>query len=255
MRVNKYLVECGFCSRREADQLLSEGKVTVAGTLAAVGAVMEDGDEVRAKTANGWEVVAARKRKHVYLALNKPVGVECTTDPEVKDNIVEFVDHPDRVFPIGRLDKDSDGLILLTSDGSIVNALLREENAHEKEYWVTVDRPVTPDFLGKMAKGVHLPRLRATTKPCRTRRLGKFSFAIVLTQGLNRQIRRMCLELGYHVKALTRVRFVNVTLGHLKPGRWRNLTPAELAALLAPPRGPRPRPARSARASRPPRPR
>jgi 23S rRNA pseudouridine2604 synthase len=232
MRVNKHLVEVGYCSRREADELLAAGKVTVAGAVAAVGAVMEDGDEVRVRTGNGWEVVGARKRKHVYLALNKPVGVECTTDPEVKGNIVEFVDHPDRVFPIGRLDKDSDGLILLTSDGSIVNRLLREENSHEKEYWVTVDRPVTPDFLARMARGVHLPRLRATTKPCRTRRLGKFSFAITLTQGLNRQIRRMCLELGYHVKTLTRVRFVNVKLGHLKPGRWRNLTPAELAALL-----------------------
>lgn len=232
MRVNKYLVEVGFCSRREADQLLEQGKVTVNGGAVAVGAVMEDGDEVRVKTTNGWEVVGARKKKHAYLALNKPVGVECTTDPEVKGNIVEFVDHPDRVFPIGRLDKDSDGLILLTSDGSIVNKLLRHENTHEKEYWVTVDRPVTPDFLAKMAKGVHLPRLRATTKPCRTRRLGKFAFAITLTQGLNRQIRRMCLELGYHVKTLTRVRFVNVKLGHLKPGRWRNLTPAELAVLL-----------------------
>jgi len=148
------------------------------------------------------------------------------------------------VFPIGRLDKDSDGLILLTSDGDIVNRLLRHENAHEKEYWVTVDRPVTPDFLAKMSRGVHLPRLRATTKPCRARRLGKTAFAIVLTQGLNRQIRRMCLELGYRVTALTRVRFVNVTLGHLKPGRWRNLTPAELAGLIAP---------KSAAGKRPPR--
>jgi len=232
MRVNKHLVEVGHCSRREADELLAAGKVTINGVVGALGAVMEDGDELRVKTKSGWEVVGARKRKHVYLALNKPVGVECTTDPEVKDNIVEFVDHPDRVFPIGRLDKDSDGLILLTSDGSIVNKLLRSENTHEKEYWVTVDRPVSPDFLAKMSKGVHLPRLRATTKPCRTRRLGKFAFAIVLTQGLNRQIRRMCLELGYRVKTLTRVRFVNVKIGHLKPGRWRNLTPVELAALL-----------------------
>jgi len=236
MRVNKFLVEAGRCSRREADELLAAGKVRVDGEVVGVGAVMESGAEVRVRTANGWEVVGPRARKHVYLALNKPVGVECTTDPEVKGNIVEFVDHPERVFPIGRLDKDSDGLILLTSDGSIVNRLLREENSHEKEYWVTVDRPVTPDFLARMAKGVHLPRLHATTKPCRTRRLGKSSFAITLTQGLNRQIRRMCLELGYHVKALTRVRFVNIKLGHLKPGRWRNLTPAELAQLLERPR-------------------
>jgi 23S rRNA pseudouridine2604 synthase len=194
---------------------------------------MEDGDELRVKTKSGWEVVGARKRKHVYLALNKPIGVECTTDPEVKDNIVEFVDHPERVFPIGRLDKDSSGLILLTSDGDIVNKLLRHEHQHEKEYWVTVDRPVTTEFLAKMARGVNLPRLRVTTRPCQTSRLGKFSFAITLTQGLNRQIRRMCLELGYNVKALARVRFVNVALGHLKPGRWRNLTPAELTVLLA----------------------
>ena len=241
MRLNKHISDSGACSRREADGLIAEGRVTVNGARARIGAEVGEGDEVRIDgQALRARTAAKGKRRHVYIALNKPVGVECTTDPEVKDNIVEFVDHPERVFPIGRLDKDSDGLILLTSDGSIVNRLLREENSHEKEDWVTVDRPVTPDFLGKMAKGVHLPRLRATTKPCRTRRLGKFSFAITLTQGLNRQIRRMCLELGYRVKALTRVRFVTVRLGHLKPGRWRNLTPAELAALLPPAGGPRP---------------
>lgn len=245
MRVNKYLVECGFCSRREADDLIAAGKVTVRGARATVGAVMDAGDEVRVQGASGWEIVEARRRKHAYIVLNKPVGIECTTDTEVKDNIVEFVDHPERVFPIGRLDKDSDGLILLTSDGDIVNRLLRHENAHEKEYWVTVDRPVTPDFLAKMARGVHLPRLRATTKPCRTRRLGKHAFAIILTQGLNRQIRRMCLELSYHVKTLTRVRFVTVKLGHLKPGRWRNLTPAELEALTTSRPPPQQRPPRS----------
>ena len=228
MRVNKFLVESGYCSRREADDLLSLGKVAVNGARVAVGAVMEAGDEIKV----GERVVGARTRKHVYIALNKPIGVECTTDPEVKDNIVEFVDHPERVFPIGRLDKDSSGLILLTSDGDIVNKLLRHEHSHEKEYWVTVDRPVTTEFLAKMARGVNLPRLRVTTRPCQTSRLGKFAFAITLTQGLNRQIRRMCLELGYNVKALTRVRFVNVSLGHLKPGRWRNLTPAELSVLL-----------------------
>lgn len=229
MRVNKFLVESGYCSRREADDLLAAGKVMVNGVRGAVGAVMEVGDEVKV----GERVVGARTRKHIYIVLNKPIGVECTTDPEVKDNIVEFVDHPERVFPIGRLDKDSSGLILLTSDGDIVNKLLRHEHQHEKEYWVTVDRPVTTEFLAKMARGVNLPRLRVTTRPCQTSRLGKFAFAITLTQGLNRQIRRMCLELGYNVKALTRVRFVNIGLGHLKPGRWRNLTPAELKVLLA----------------------
>jgi 23S rRNA pseudouridine2604 synthase len=246
MRVNKFLVESGYCSRREADVLLSQGKVAVNGARVAVGAVMEAGDEVKV----GERVIGARTKKHVYIALNKPIGVECTTDPEVKDNIVEFVDHPERVFPIGRLDKDSSGLILLTSDGDIVNKLLRHEHQHEKEYWVTVDRPVTTEFLAKMARGVNLPRLRVTTRPCQTSRLGKFAFSITLTQGLNRQIRRMCLELGFNVKALTRVRFVNIAIGHLKPGRWRNLTPAELSALLTakapvatrpPRRGQRPR--------------
>ena len=232
MRVNKYLVETGYCSRREADDLLAAGKVAVNGARVGVGAVMEVGDEVKVASSQGDRVVGARTRKHVYIALNKPIGVECTTDPEVKDNIVGFVDHPERVFPIGRLDKDSSGLILLTSDGDIVNKLLRHEHQHEKEYWVTVDRPVTTEFLAKMSRGVNLPRLRVTTRPCQTSRLGKFAFSITLTQGLNRQIRRMCLELGYNVKALTRVRFVNIALGHLKPGRWRNLTPPELAALL-----------------------
>jgi 23S rRNA pseudouridine2604 synthase len=228
VRVNKFLVESGRCSRREADELLAAGKVTVGGARVGVGAVMEEGDEVRV----AGELVGARTKRHVYLLLNKPVGVECTTDTSVKGNVVDFVDHPERVFPIGRLDKDSEGLIVLTSDGAIVNALLRHEHQHEKEYVVEVDRPVTAEFLARMARGVHLPRLRATTKPCRTRRLGKHAFAIVLTQGLNRQIRRMCAELGYSVKRLTRVRFVNLELGHLKVGRWRNLTPAELAALL-----------------------
>jgi 23S rRNA pseudouridine2604 synthase len=229
MRVNKFLVESGYCSRREADDLMAAGKVQVNGARVSVGAVMEAGDEVKV----GERLIGARTKKHVYIALNKPIGVECTTDPEVKDNIVAFVDHPERVFPIGRLDKDSAGLILLTSDGDIVNALLRHEHQHEKEYWVTVDRPVTTEFLAKMARGVNLPRLRVTTRACQTSRLGKFAFSITLTQGLNRQIRRMCLELGYNVKALTRVRFVNVALGHLKPGRWRNITPAELTTLLA----------------------
>ena len=246
MRVNKFLVESGYCSRREADDLLAAGKVAVNGVRVAVGAVMEVGDEVKV----GERVVGARTRKHIYIALNKPIGVECTTDPEVKDNIVGFVDHPERVFPVGRLDKDSSGLILLTSDGDIVNKLLRHEHQHEKEYWVTVDRPVTTEFLAKMARGVNLPRLRVTTRPCQTSRLGKFAFAITLTQGLNRQIRRMCLELGYNVKALTRVRFVNIGLGHLKPGRWRNLTPTELSVLLAS-KGPAPvRPRRSSQRPR-----
>jgi len=228
MRVNKFLVESGHCSRREADDLLSAGKVTVNGARAAIGAVMEAGDEVRVAGA----LVGTRPRQHVYLMLNKPLGVECTTDGEVHGNIIDFVDHPERVFPVGRLDKDSEGLILLTSDGAIVNALLRHEHQHEKEYLVEVDRPVTTEFLAKMSRGMPLPRLRATTKPCRTRRLGKHAFAIVLTQGLNRQIRRMCAELGYSVKRLTRVRFMNLKLGHLKVGRWRNLTPGELAGLL-----------------------
>ncbi|HEY4291701.1 pseudouridine synthase [Luteibacter sp.] len=233
MRVNKYISEAGLCSRREADEWLQAGRVTINGETVGMGAKALDGDEVHVD----GEVVVARTlattptaRKAVYIALNKPVGVTCTTEHGVDGNIVDFVDHPQRIFPIGRLDKDSEGLILLTSNGDIVNEILRSENNHEKEYLVAVNKPVTDEFLSAMARGV---RIRGQmTKPCRTRRIAKFGFSIVLTQGLNRQIRLMAAEFGYRVTQLRRVRIVNVRLGKLKVGQWRNLTEVELKGLL-----------------------
>jgi 23S rRNA pseudouridine2604 synthase len=225
LRINKYLSERGLCSRREADAWIAAGRVTVNGAVATLGTKVAPADEVCLDDRPLGAPTA-----HVYLALNKPLGVECTTDPRVPHNIVHFVAHRERVFPIGRLDKDSEGLILLTNDGDIVNELLRAENRHEKEYLVTVDRPVTDEFLRAMAVGVEI--LGTRTAPCRTERVGKNVFRIVLTQGLNRQIRRMCDAFGYTVRRLVRVRFVTVRLDDLAPGRWRNLTRAELAALL-----------------------
>lgn len=172
------------------------------------------------------------KKKTVYIALNKPVGITCTTERHVRGNIVDFVNHRERIFPIGRLDKDSEGLILLTNDGDIVNRILRVENNHEKEYLVTVDRPPSAEFLAGMAAGVPLPDLGATTRPCRVERNGARGFRIVLTQGLNRQIRRMCEAFGYEVRRLQRVRIINIRLGALKPGQWRDLSAEELRGLL-----------------------
>ena len=233
MRLNKYIGETGFCSRREADRLIAERRVTVNGEPAGIGTQVEEGDEVRID-GQGLKARAAApkgKRRHAYIALNKPVGITCTTEASVKGNIVDFVGHQQRIFPIGRLDKDSEGLILLTSNGDIVNEILRSENEHEKEYLVGVDKPVTDEFLRGMARGVRLDRGEAT-KPCRTRRIAKFGFSIVLTQGLNRQIRRMSEAFGYRVVQLRRVRIINVKLGALKVGQWRNLTDAELHGLL-----------------------
>jgi 23S rRNA pseudouridine2604 synthase len=233
MRVNKYISESGLCSRREADDLLLAGRVTINGELVATGAKALDGDEVRVD----GEVVRPRAlaatpsaKKAVYIALNKPVGVTCTTEKNVDGNIIDFVDHPQRIFPIGRLDKDSEGLILLTSNGDIVNEILRSENHHEKEYLVGVNKAVTDEFLTGMAKGVRIHG--QMTQPCRTRRIAKFGFSIVLTQGLNRQIRLMAAAFGYRVTQLRRVRIDNVRLAHLKVGQWRNLTEAELKGLL-----------------------
>jgi 23S rRNA pseudouridine2604 synthase len=233
MRVNKYISEAGLCSRREADEWLLAGRVTINGQVVTTGAKALDGDEVRVD----GEIVKARilastpgAKRAVYIALNKPVGITCTTDQDVEGNIIDFVDHQERIFPIGRLDKDSEGLILLTSNGDIVNEILRAENHHEKEYLVAVNKAVTDEFLRGMARGV---RIRGQmTQPCRTRRIAKFGFGIVLTQGLNRQIRLMAAEFGYRVTQLRRVRIINVKLGHLKPGQWRNLTDAELKSLL-----------------------
>ncbi len=225
MRLNKYLAETGVCSRREADQWIEAGRVTVNGTRAVLGTPVAEGDEV---LLDG-QPLRSRPRK-VYIALNKPVGVECTTDRDVPGNIVDFVAHRERIFPIGRLDKDSEGLILLTNDGDIVNTILRAENEHEKEYVVAVDRPLTPAFLSGMAGGV--PILDTVTNPCRISQVGKNTFRIVLTQGLNRQIRRMCEHFGYTVRRLQRVRIMHIRLGDLPLGRWRNLTPEELRGLL-----------------------
>jgi 23S rRNA pseudouridine2604 synthase len=231
MRLNKHISETGLCSRREADRLISEGRVTVNDQRARIGSEVGEGDEVR---IDGQplrvQTVAEGKRKHVYIALNKPVGITCTTESAVSGNIVDFVGHEQRIFPIGRLDKDSEGLILLTSNGDIVNAILRAENKHEKEYLVAVNHPVTPEFLRDMARGV--PVHGQMTLPCKTGKLGRYGFRIVLVQGLNRQIRLMAAHFRYRVKQLVRVRIGNVKLGHLKPGQWRNLTDAELRGLL-----------------------
>ena len=231
MRLNKHISDTGFCSRREADGLIGEGRVTVNGARARIGAEIGEGDEV---LVDGKPLrvrkVAPGKRQHIYIALNKPVGVTCTTESGVKDNIVDFVGHERRIFPIGRLDKDSEGLILLTSNGDIVNEILRAENKLEKEYLVAVNHQVTDEFLRNMSRGV--PIHGQTTLPCKTGRLGKFGFRIVLVQGLNRQIRLMAAHFGFRVKQLMRVRIGNVKLGHLKIGQWRNLTDAELRGLL-----------------------
>jgi 23S rRNA pseudouridine2604 synthase len=227
-RLNKFISETGICSRREADAWIAEGRVKINGKRAELGTQVNEGDEVR---VNG-RVVGARRKQHVYIALNKPVGITCTTERHIRNNIIDFIGHSERIFPIGRLDKDSDGLILLTSNGDIVNEILRSENNHEKEYVVTVDKPLTPAFLSGMAGGVRLAELKQTTKPCKLSRIGERSFSITLTQGLNRQIRRMCEVFGYEVRRLQRVRIINIKLGELKPGRWRDLAPTELKGLL-----------------------
>ncbi|WP_100405844.1 23S rRNA pseudouridine(2604) synthase RluF [Bacillus solitudinis] len=220
MRINKYISEAGKASRRGADKLISEGKVTINGQRAQIGSQVEPGDKV---LVSGNPIHMASN--YVYLALNKPVGITSTTEKGVKGNIVDLVNHPLRVFNIGRLDKDSDGLILLTNDGDIVNEILRVENRHEKEYIVSVDRPITPDFLKRMAEGVEI--LNTKTLPCEVKQLSKFDFQIILTQGLNRQIRRMCGELGYEVYRLQRTRIMNIQLGSLPPGQWRDLSKKE----------------------------
>ena len=239
MRLNKFISESGRCSRREADEWLAAGRITVNGRIAGIGDVVEAHDEVRVD----GDLVRSRQgpgaKSRVYIALYKPRGITCTTESGVEGNIVDFVDYPERIFPIGRLDKDSEGLILLTNDGDIVNRLLRVENRHEKEYVVTVNREVTPDFVARMSRGVDIGE--AVTQPCKVQRLSKFAFRIVLTQGLNRQIRRMCEAQGMWVRSLARVRIVNLRLGHLKPGQWRKLTPEEVAGLLAAPPAPAPR--------------
>lgn len=230
VRINKYLTAAGFCSRRGADKLVEEKRVTVDGALAQMGTKVLPGQTVQ---VDGKEIAAGQN--HVYIALNKPEGITCTTEGDVEGNIIDFMGVRERIFPIGRLDKDSSGLILLTSDGDIVNKILRAENHHEKEYIVKVKQEITPAFLQKMSEGVEITNMRnktrVVTQKCRVKQLGPKTFCIVLTQGLNRQIRRMCTELGYNTLALRRVRIMNIRLGELQTGQWRYLTRQELEEL------------------------
>ena len=226
VRLNKHISETGVCSRREADKWIEAGRVTLNGAPATLGHKVSQGDEVRID----GNLVGAKK-KAIYIALNKPVGVTCTTEAHIEDNIVQFVGHSERIFPVGRLDKDSEGLILLTNDGDIVNEVLRSENEHEKEYVVSVNRPITDLSLKMLASGVKI--MGVTTKPCRVERVDAETFRLVLTQGLNRQIRRMCSALGYRVRRLQRVRIINIHVGALRAGDWRYLSDAEVAGLLA----------------------
>ena len=224
-RINKYLSEIGYCSRREADKLIEAGRVLVNGKKAEMGVKISPQDKV---TVNG-EMLNRPKNKKVYLAFNKPKGIVCTTDTQVeKDNIIDFINYPRRIFPIGRLDKPSEGLIFLTNDGDIVNKILRAQNNHEKEYIVTVNKPITQAFLHKMSNGV--PILDTVTKKCFVKQTHKNQFRIILTQGLNRQIRRMCEYFDYRVTALKRVRIMNVKLD-TKVGKWRYLKPEEMEKL------------------------
>ncbi|WP_094710200.1 23S rRNA pseudouridine(2604) synthase RluF [Hahella sp. CCB-MM4] len=224
-RLNKYISESGICSRREADRYIEENRVTVNGKLPELGTRVTDQDVIRLD----GKVISTGvpdKSDRVYIAYHKPVGITCTTERHVKGNIVDAIKHKERIFPIGRLDKPSEGLIFLTSDGDIVNKILRAENAHDKEYLVTVDKPLSERFVERMSRGV--PILGVVTKPCPVKVESRFVFRITLTQGLNRQIRRMCEYLGYEVTRLIRTRIMNVTLDNLKPGQWRDLTPAEM---------------------------
>lgn len=223
-RINKYISESGICSRREADKLIEEGKVTVNGEKAELGTKVSDGDDIK---IDGKKL--SMKRKTVHIAFNKPVGVVCTTDRTTRNNIIDFIKFPERVFPIGRLDKPSEGLIFLTNEGDIVNKILRAGNNHEKEYVVTVDKPVTPEFIAAMGNGVAI--LDTVTKKCLVVKEDKNSFRIILTQGLNRQIRRMCDALGFHVRTLKRIRIMNVTLDGIESGKWRYLSKDEMAII------------------------
>jgi 23S rRNA pseudouridine2604 synthase len=225
LRLNKYISETGVCSRREADKWIEAGRISCNGQIAVLGTQVQAGDEVRVD----GELIGAKK-KQIYIALNKPVGITCTTEAHIEDNIIDLVSYPERIFPIGRLDKESEGLILLTNNGDIVNEILRSENNHEKEYIVTVDRSITDLSLNMMASGV---KIRGElTKPCKVSRIDQQTFRMILTQGLNRQIRRMCSALGYKAQRLQRVRIMNIQLGSLSAGKWRHLSDSELAGLL-----------------------
>ncbi|MDM0456878.1 23S rRNA pseudouridine(2604) synthase RluF [Clostridium perfringens] len=224
VRLNKYISETGFCSRREADKLIEQGRVKIDGVKATTGMKVSKGQSV---FIDGKPLKV--ENELVYIVLNKPVGITCTTESKIKGNIVDFINHEKRIFPIGRLDKDSQGLIFMTNDGDIVNKILRAGNNHEKEYIVTVNKPITDEFIKGMSNGV--PILGTVTKKCLVKKESKNSFRIILTQGLNRQIRRMCEYFGYEVKKLERIRIMNVSLGNLKIGSWRYLTKKELTEI------------------------
>ena len=225
IRINKFLSQAGFCSRRDADQYIIDGRVTINGTIAVIGSKINLDDDI---SVDG-ERISKKHIKRLYLMLNKPKGIVCTTDSGVeKSNIIDFINHPQRIFPIGRLDKTSEGLIFLTNDGDIVNKILRAKNKHEKEYHVTVNKPINSEFIKKMSSGV--PILNTVTRRCKVKYVKEYEFKIILTQGLNRQIRRMCEHLGYRVKKLKRIRIMNIELD-ISIGEWRYFTTEELSGL------------------------
>ena len=224
IRLNKFLSDAGFCSRREADRLIEQGVVTVNNQVAVMGQKVKLNDVIKARGQ-----IITREEEQIVIAFNKPVGVECTTLSSNPDNIVDYIGYHKRIYPIGRLDKNSQGLILLTNDGSLVNNILKASNYHEKEYVVTVDKPINDEFIEKMSSGVEI--LEQITRPCKVTKVNKHTFNIVLTQGLNRQIRRMCEALGYKVQKLKRIRIMSVTLGSLPVGQYRNVTDEELEVI------------------------
>lgn len=226
VRINKFISSTGFCSRREADKLVEQKKVTINGQIAVMGSQVNVGDEVKV----GETLIEIQNKKDVYIILNKPVGITSTTELKIKGNIIDFVNHSERIFPVGRLDKPSQGLIILTSDGDIVNKILRAGNFHEKEYIVTVNKPITTEFIKGMSSGV--PILDTITRKCVVQQINRFTFRIILTQGLNRQIRRMCEYFSYEVQKLERIRIMNLTLDNLPLGKWRDLTSNELNELM-----------------------
>lgn len=229
IRLNKYIADSGICSRRKADELIEKGLVKVNGETALMGTKVSSSDEV---SVNGKIIKPVEEK--VYLAFNKPVGITCTADSDDETNVNDFINYPKRITYCGRLDKDSEGLLIMTNDGDIINKMMKAVNFHEKEYIVTVDKKVTKGFVKRMSEGVYLEELDTTTRPCKVKAFDdEYTFQIILTQGLNRQIRRMCEALGFKVKSLKRVRVMNITLGNLKPGKYRELNPQELKSLKA----------------------
>lgn len=231
MRLNNYISSTGMCSRREADKLIQQRKVLINGKIAQIGQSVEPNDVVK---VNGRKITP--KKQHVYIALNKPVGITCTTERHIKDNIIDYINYPERIFPVGRLDKPSEGLIILTSDGTIVNKILRSENNHEKEYVVTVDKNITDKFITDMQNGVRIfnpvNNKYVITNKCKVTKVNNKTFKIILSQGLNRQIRRMCEVFGYNVTKLQRIRIMNLTIKGIAPGKWRKLTDKEVQSLI-----------------------